>query len=91
MSSSPPLSIGGHQLLTSQKSQSAPHILIAQVFKVDTVLAIGGQDGAKDVTIESPMISLFTKNFNNRFLPLGLNITLKHLETSDVKKVERIS
>ena len=90
MSSSPPLSIGGHQLLTSQKSQSAPHILIAQVFKVDTVLAIGGQDGAKDVTIESPMISLFTKNFNNRLLPLGLNITLKHLETSDVKKVERI-
>jgi len=80
---------GGFELLSSQKPRSpVPHLLLLKVFKVDTLLSIsGGQNGGEeDVTILSPVVSLFAKNFNNRFLPLGLNLTIKHLVVTDKKK-----
>ena len=85
MSENPELSLDGGQLL----SKSPPHLLLLKVFKVDTLLSIsGGQNGGQDdVTILSPVVSLFAKNFNNRFLPLGLNLTMKHLVATDKKKV----
>ena len=93
VSESPELSLDGGQLFRSQKSRSPPHLLLLQVFKVDTLLAIRGQDGVargqEDVTILSPVVSLFAKNFNNRYLPLGLNITMKHLTATDKRKVGR--
>ena len=83
---------GGFELLSSQKPRSpVPHLLLLKVFKVDTLLSISGngQNGGEDedVTILSPVLSLFAKNFNNRFLPLGLNLTMKHLVATDKKKV----
>ena len=83
------LSLDGGQILSSQKPRSPPHLLLLKVFKVDTLLSIsGGQNGGQDdVTILSPVVSLFAKNFNNRFLPLGLNLTMRHLVATDKKKV----
>ena len=88
MSENPELSLDGGQLL----SKSPPHLLLLKVFKVDTLLSISGQKGGggggeEDVTILSPVVSLFAKNFNNRFLPLGLNITMKHLVATGKRKV----
>ena len=85
------LSLDGGQLLSSQKPRTPPHLLLLKVFKVDTLLSISGQKGGaggeEDVKILSPVVSLFAKNFNNRFLPLGLNLTMKHLVATDVRKV----
>ena len=85
------LSLDGGQLLSSQKPRSPPRLLLLRVFKVDTLLSIsghkGGAGGPGDVTILSPVVSLFAKNFNNRFLPLGLNLTMKHLVATDQRKV----
>ena len=88
MSEIPELSLDGGQLL----SKSPPHLLLLKVFKVDTLLSISGQKGGggggeEDVTILSPVVSLFAKNFNNRFLPLGLNLTMKHLVATGKRKV----
>ena len=81
------LSLDGGQLLSSQKPRTPPHLLLLKVFKVDTLLSISGGGGEEDVTILSPVFSLFAKNFNNRFLPLGLNLTMKHLVATDMRKV----
>ena len=85
------LSLDGGQLLRSQKPRTHPHLLLLKVFKVDTLLSISGQKGGaggeEDVKILSPVVSLFAKNFNNRFLPLGLNLTMKHLVATDMRKV----
>ena len=72
------------QLLSSQK-----HLLLLKVFKVDTLLSISRSEKGDEesVTILSPVVSLFAKNFNNRFLPLGLNLTMNHLKATDKRKV----
>ena len=93
MSEIPELSMDGGQLLSSQKPRSPPHLLLLKVFKVDTLLSIssgekgGGGGGEEDVTILSPVVSIAAKNFNNRFLPLGLNLTMKHLVATGKRKV----
>ena len=91
MSEIPELSMDGSQLLSSQKPRSPPHLLLLKVFKVDTLLSISsgekGGGGEEDVTILSPVVSIAAKNFNNRFLPLGLNLTMKHLVATDKRKV----
>ena len=92
MSEMPELSMDGGQLLSSQKPRSPPHLLLLKVFKVDTLLSFsgekgGGGGGEEDVTILSPVVSIAAKNFNNRFLPLGLNLTMKHLVSTDKRKV----
>ena len=71
-------------------TRNSPRLVLLEVSKVDTLFAINSEsqfvqlhtpgDGDSDkIKILSKIVSVFAKNVKNRFMPEGLNLTLKHL------------
>ena len=71
-------------------TRNSPRLVLLEVSKVDTLFAINSEsqfvqlhtpgDGPNDkIKILSKVVSVFAKNVKNRFMPEGLNLTLKHL------------
>ena len=70
--------------------RNSPQLVFLEVSEVDTLFTINtkGQfslPGTPDekprerIKILSKIVSVFAKNVKNRFMPKGLNLTLKHL------------
>jgi len=71
-------------------TRNSPRLVLLEVSKIDTLFAINSVsqyvqlqtpgDRLNDKTeILSKIVSVFAKNVKNRFMPEGLNLTLKHL------------
>jgi len=83
------IEIGVTQFLQTL-TRTSPRLVLLEVSKVDTLFAINSEsqfvqlhtpgDRTNDKTkILSKIVSVFAKNVKNRFMPEGLNLTLRHL------------
>ena len=71
-------------------TRNSPRLVLLEVSKIDTLFAINsvsqyvqlqtpGDRQSDKTEILSKIVSVFAKNVKNRFMPEGLNLTLKHL------------